>query len=203
MRSSLRWPTATLHHLSDEMALALPSELDFHWPIEEIRAIVANQVVLALPYWDFLGAEHIGQLVIHRDIAEAVRDIFEQLFEARFPIGGMAPIAAFVWDDHRSMAANNCVGFDFRPKTGRTGRIGKDDLSSHAYGRAIDINPLVNPYQKDGLVLPAGAVYVPDHPGACTPDSLPVALFRAHGFTWGGEWQNPKDYMHFEFPFQP
>lgn len=196
MRSSLRWRTKTLHHLSDEMARSLPPTLDFDWPVEEVRRIVAEQVVLVLPYRDFSGAEHLGQLVVHRELATVAAEVFEALFDARFPLGGMAPVAAFAWDDHRSMSANNCVGFHFRNKTG------KQELSWHAYGRAIDINPCVNPYQKDGVILPEGAKYVPDHPGACAPDSLPVTLLRAHGFTWGGEWQSLQDYMHFELPFR-
>lgn len=196
MRSFLRWRTKTLHHLSDEMARSLPSTLGFAWPVEEVRRIVAEQMVLVLPYHDFSGIEHLGQLVVHRELATLATGVFETLFAAKFPLGSMVPIAAFAWDDHRSMAANNCVGFHFRNKTG------KDELSWHAYGRAIDINPFMNPYERDGLVLPPGAVYVPDRPGTCAPDSLPVTLFRAHGFTWGGEWQSLKDYMHFELPFR-
>lgn len=194
MHSSRRWRTRTLHHLSDEMARSLPPDIGFDWPAEEVRRIVSEQVVLVLPYRDFSGAEHLGQLVVHQEIAEVMAKVFEALFAARFPIGSMVPVAAFAWNDNRSMVANNCVGFHFRSKTG------KEDLSWHAYGRAIDINPRVNPYQKDGLVLPAGAVYAPDHPGACTPDSLPVRLLRARGFTWGGDWTSLRDYMHFELP---
>ncbi len=196
MRSSLRWRAKTLHHLSDEMARSLPLELGFDWPAEEIRQIVSEQRVLVLPYRDFSGAEHLGQLVVHQEVTDAVAAIFEALFAAGFPIGSMAPVVAFGWDDHRSMSANNCIGFHFRNKTG------KDELSWHAYGRAIDINPCMNPYEKDGLVLPSGAEYAPHRPGACAPDSLPVELFRAHGFTWGGEWTSLKDYMHFELPFR-
>lgn len=195
MRSSKHLSGERLHHLSDEMALALPPRLGFHWPRKEIRRIVAEQTVLALPYRDFAGAEHLGQLVVHRTVADATQAIFEALFTAGFPIQSMTPISAFRWSDERSMAANNCVGFHFRNKTG------KDELSWHAYGRAIDINPLQNPYVKDKTVLPPRATYGADCPGTCTPDSLPVQLFRAHGFAWGGEWTSLKDYMHFEFPF--
>lgn len=192
--SSSRGRVKTLHHLSDEMARSLPTELGFDWPAEDVRRIVAEQVVLVLPYRDFAGTEHRGQLVVHYTVADSVTAIFETLFRKRFPIGGMAPIVAFAWDDIRSMAANNCVGFHFRPKTG------KNELSWHAYGRAIDINPLQNPYQKSGVVLPVGAIYNSTVPGTCGPDSLPVQLFRSHGFNWGGDWVSLKDYMHFELP---
>ncbi len=195
MRLSVRRRARTRHHLTDEMALALPSEFDFHWPIEEIRAILSEQVVLVLPYRDFAQAEHRGQMVVHAELADAVQEIFETLFITGFPIGNMAPVAAFAWDDNRSMEANNCVGFHWRKKTG------KDELSWHAYGRAIDINPLQNPYQERGVILPPGARYVPECSGTCGPESLPVQLFRAYGFAWGGDWTSLKDYMHFELPF--
>ncbi|MFZ1627029.1 MAG: M15 family metallopeptidase [Candidatus Moraniibacteriota bacterium] len=197
MHSSLRWRAKTRCHLSEEMALSLPSELDFYWPAEDIRRIIASQVVLVLPYRDFVGTEHLGQLVVHSDLADVVQEVFEILFTVGFPLGNMAPVAAFAWDDNRSMAANNCVGFHFRNKTG------KEELSWHAYGRAIDINPLQNPYMRDGVILPAGARHDPFHRGTCDGHSLPVHLFKAHGFTWGGEWTSMKDYMHFEFPFPP
>lgn len=195
MRSSLRWRAKTLHHLSDEMARSLPSELGFDWSSEEVRRIVSEQVVLALPYRDFSGSAHLGQLVVQREVSERVQAVFEALFDHRFPIGSMAPVAAFAWSDDRSMAANNCVGFQFRKKTG------KDELSWHAYGRAIDINPLQNPYVRGEVLLPPGGRFDSSRPGTCSEDSLPVRLFKAQGFIWGGDWTSLKDYMHFELPF--
>lgn len=197
MRSSLRRRTASLHHLTDEMARSLPPTLDFDWPIEDIRRIVSEQSVLVLPYCDFSGIEHLGQLVVHRRIAKPVRSAFEALFDARFPIGSMMPVAAFGWSDDQSMAANNCVGFQFRKKTGLPNR---PELSMHAYGLAIDINPLQNPYVRGEITLPLGACFDPSRPGSCGPDSLPVRLLKARGFDWGGEWTSLRDYMHFEFP---
>jgi hypothetical protein len=179
------------------MALALPPQLGFYWPPEKIRKIVSEQVVLALPFWGFDQARHVGQLVIHRDLADCVREVFEQLCRARFPIASMVPISTFGWDDTWSMSANNCVGFHFRKKTGL------DDLSWHAYGRAIDINPALNPYSRDGVILPPGARHTLRQPGTCTPESLPVRLFKSYGFVWGGDWTSLKDYMHFELPFEP
>lgn len=200
MYPSLSWQTETLHHLSEEMARAIPEQLDFHWPEAEIRRIIAEQVVLVLPYRDFVGTEHRGQLVVHQALGDTVKEIFIALFDERFPIGGMAPVSAYAWDDDRSMIANNCVGFHFRKKTGKNK---KPELSWHAYGRAIDINPLQNPYQKGRIVLPPGAIHEPERLGACGPDSLPVRLFKTHGFTWGGDWTSLKDYMHFELPDIP
>ncbi|MFA9262959.1 MAG: M15 family metallopeptidase [Undibacterium sp.] len=197
MRSSSKWKTAGLHHLTDEMARSLPSEIGFDWPTDEIWRIVSEQVVMVLPYRDFRGVEHWGQLVVHREIADPVRSVFEMLFAHGFPIGSMAPVAAFGWSDDRSMAANNCVGFHFRQKTG------KGELSWHAYGRAIDINPLQNPYVRGEVVLPRGGDFDPSQPGTCSSDSLPVRLFKAQGFMWGGEWTSLRDYMHFELPFPP
>ena len=196
MRSSLRRRTASLHHLTDEMARSLPSELGFDWPTEDIRRIVSEQVVLVLPYRDFAGIEHLGQLVVHREISASVRAVFEALFVDHFPIASMAPVAAFAWSDEQSMAANNCVGFQFRKKTGLSAR---PELSQHAYGLAIDINPLQNPYIRGNTILPLGARFDPSQPGTCRSDSLPVRLFKAQGFVWGGDWTSLHDYMHFEF----
>lgn len=197
MGATSKWGMGSRQHFSDEMARSLPLELGFDWPTEEVRRIVSEQVVLSLPYRDFSGAEHLGQLVVHGVIADRVRTIFETLFIAGFPIASMAPIVAFGWNDDRSMAANNCVGFQFRKKTGLSH---KPELSRHAYGLAIDINPLQNPYIRDGVVLPPEAGFDPSFPGTCSPESLPVSLFKAHGFIWGGEWASLKDYMHFELP---
>ncbi len=197
MHPFIRWRTKTLHHLFDEMARAIPSPLDFDWPSDEVQEIVADQRVVTLPYRDFSGHEHLGQLVVHRELVAVVTEIFEHLFDRYFPIASMVPIVAFDWNDDRSMAANNCVGFHFRKKTG------KDELSWHAYGRAIDINPLQNPYIRDGIILPNGAKRDLSCCGTCDEFSLPVQLFKAHGFIWGGEWTSLKDYMHFELPAPP
>lgn len=157
-------------------------------------AIKKSLVCISVAYWSFDGEEHEGQLVVHKDIADDVEEIFENLKREHFSIQTVIPIAdvRFAWDDERSMGANNTSAFNYRTISGT------ERLSWHAYGRAIDINPLQNPYIRDEIVSPQGAVYDHKCMGTITADSLVVRLFKEHGFLWGGDWHDRKDYQHFE-----
>lgn len=158
-------------------------------------AIRARQRLITLDYWSFDGAVHRGQMVLDRRIAFDVEAVFEGLLQERFPLAKVVPIAVYDFDDMRSMQDNNSSGFNYRKMDDR------DELSLHAFGQAIDINPLLNPYIRGEHVLPTGARYDPCVPGTLTGDSLPVRLFKARGFIWGGDWVECKDYQHFEKPF--
>jgi len=94
------------------------------------------------------------------------------------------------------LAANNTSAFNFRLKTGG------NDLSIHAYGRAIDINTVQNPYSKGKLVLPPNGTYNTETPGTLTTESPIVKRFLALGWIWGGNWETLKDYQHFEKPLK-
>lgn len=157
-------------------------------------AIRLTQAVIAVRYYSFDGRIHRGQLVIRHGLVVTVQVIFAQLLHARFPIGKMRPIVRYGWDDGASMADNNTSGFNYRYIAGT------QRLSRHALGFAIDINPMQNPCVAGGNIDPPGAVYNPRAPGALTADSLAVRLFRNRGFDWGGGWESPKDYQHFEWP---
>lgn len=142
---------------------------------------------------DAAGQTHRGELVCHKDIADDLLDIFQQLYEARYPIERMRLIDDYDASDERSMQDNNTSCFCYRPVTGGKG------LSKHALGKAIDINPRYNPYiSARGTIQPANAV----HEGAYKIEEgdLLHRLFLAHGFTWGGSWRRTKDYQHFEHP---
>ncbi len=156
--------------------------------------ILAAQTLLNIPFIGFDGESRIGQLVVAGDLAAEVAEIFRQIFIARFPIGKIIPARAFGWSDDDSMAANNCSGFNFRVK------VGKSELSAHATGRAIDINPRQNPYLRGEVTLPIGAIYDPSAAGTLTAESVPVRAFESFGWTWGGRWTTLKDYHHFEKP---
>lgn len=160
--------------------------------------ILFEQQMLALRYWSFDGRLHEGQLVVHRELADDIREIFRILSGKRFPIARMIPIAheAYLWDDNRSMHDDNTSAFNYRTIAGT------DRLSWHAYGRAIDINPRRNPYIRQGIAAPEGAAYDLSVPGTIAPDSLVVRIFKERGFVWGGEWDEPRDYQHFEKPFE-
>lgn len=175
-------------------AAIIDSALCFHEALagKEIRNEIRDVLALIeVPYISFDGEIHKGQLVVHTDVAEEVRQIFDALLERRFPIARVIPIVAYGWDDDASMAANNTSAFNYRLIRG-TNR-----LSNHSYGRAIDINPALNPYtQYDGEVVPRGARYDAARPGTVTDDI--ALLFKSHGWEWGGEWSPHKDWQHFQ-----
>lgn len=154
--------------------------------------ILARLALLELSFFDFEGELQRGQLVVARDLADEVRDIFADVLAARFPVFGMTPVVAFDWSDDASMEANNCSAFNFRSK------VGKSELSAHALGRAIDINPRQNPYMRGELTLPPGAVYDLRAAGTLLAAGPVVRAFEARGWVWGGRWTSLGDYHHFE-----
>ncbi|MBL8931067.1 MAG: M15 family metallopeptidase [Kineosporiaceae bacterium] len=144
--------------------------------------------------WD--GRARTGDLVVHNDIAGPTVVAFRRLYTQRFPIRSMRPISVFGGSDDRSMAADNTSGFNCRKVTGGTG------WSRHAFGRAIDLNPVENPYVKGATVLPpAGAAYVrrtPARKGMLVAGTLPVTTFTGYGWSWGGNYRSLKDFQHLE-----
>jgi hypothetical protein len=157
-------------------------------PFEALR-------LLTLDHWDFGGAVATGRLVVARELAADLLEIFAQLFALRFPIARMEPVDVFGGDDDAAMAANNTSAFNFRNVAGT------DVLSNHAFGAAIDINPVLNPMIIEGAFFPpAGREHADrDHlePGMIVRPGPVVALFDAHGWEWGGDWTRTKDYHHF------
>ena len=109
----------------------------------------------------------------------------------------MNPISKYGGSDARSMEANNTSAFNCRPKTGQS-----KGYSVHSFGKAIDINPLWNPYIKKKRILPlAGKPFakrLPCRRGMLCSGGLGVELFKKQGWIWGGDWKSLKDYQHFE-----
>lgn len=158
-------------------------------PLDALRLIT-------LTHWGFTGEVRSGELVVHADHATAVVEVFRVLFDERFPIEQVRLVDEFGGDDDRSMAANNTSAFNCRLATG------SQRWSEHAYGRAIDINPVQNPFvTRSGAVLPPeGATHTRRDaatPGLITADGPAVAAFRAVAWKWGGDWSTGKDYQHF------
>jgi len=159
----------------------------------------ARQGFVEILYYSFDGKIHKGQLLIDKRLIENIREVFRVALENKFPIASVIPISSerFLkhgkWnEDDQSMRANNTSAFNYRTVTG-----GKS-LSKHAYGFAIDINPVQNPYIKGNIVLPPNAVYDKRKPGTLSCDSPVVRSFIRLGWTWGGNWKSLKDYQHFE-----
>ncbi|MDG4788821.1 M15 family metallopeptidase [Micromonospora sp. WMMD1102] len=151
---------------------------------------------IRLGYWDFEGRPQLGTIVVHRSVTAEVVEIFGTLYRERFPIRRLQPVDAYAGSDDRSMADDNTSGFNCR----RAVSTGPAKWSAHAYGKAIDVNPVENPYLLDGRVLPpAGAAYrdrSESRPGMAVPGGTLVEAFAAAGWQWGGTWRSP-DYQHF------
>lgn len=151
-------------------------------------------------HYDFNMEVQEGELICNQAIAQDLTEIFYELYESGYPIEKICLIDAYDADDEASMADNNTSCFNYRTVPGRT------KLSNHAYGYAIDINPLYNPYvrTRDGQMLVS-----PDNAGPYVDRSADFAhkidredvcyqIFTEHGFDWGGAWKSSKDYQHFE-----
>jgi len=185
----------------------------------EVRAVSASEVAaswrpgcpvgleslrhLELDHVDVSGRHQRGVLIVHREVADDVVEIFAELYGARFPITSMRPIDDFVASDGRanddlSMAADNTSAFNCRAITGGT------RWSRHAFGTAIDINPLTNPYVAGSTVLPPGGQPWVDrsnhHPGLIRPGDVVTRAFARAGWRWGGDFVTLKDYQHFQGP---
>lgn len=152
--------------------------------------------LLTLRHWGFDGRVHQGRLVVHEAVSAPLLSVFRRLYEARFPIRRMRPIEAYGGSDFRSIEADNTSAFNCRRAAGSR------RWSDHAYGRAIDVNPIENPYVAHGRVFHAASRPYLDRtrlrPGMAVEGGVLVEAFRAIGFGWGGAWSGPvKDYQHF------
>lgn len=149
-----------------------------------------------LVHWGFDGREHAGVLVVNRRVTDDVAAIFRRLHASRFPIRRIVPVAAYGGSDNASMAADNTSGFNCRRAVGSPSGA----WSMHAYGLAIDVNPVENPYLLGGGVLPpSGRSYLDrtrQRAGMAVAGGVLVQAFESHGWRWGGRWSSP-DYQHF------
>jgi hypothetical protein len=154
--------------------------------------ITGSLVIVDVEYYSFDGLLHRGQLVVHKELEKDLKEIFEIIKEKKFPVEKVIPINKYNWDDDLSMQDNNSSAFNYRLVAGT------NKLSNHASGRAVDINPLINPMIKYGKSSPEGAVYNPKAKGTITSKSFIVKEFLKRGWEWGGNWKNYKDYQHFD-----
>lgn len=151
--------------------------------------------LLSVTYWGFDDLAHQGELVVHAGHAENILQVMRTLYNEQFPIERMELVDAYEGDDDASMEANNTSAFNCREVSRRPGV-----WSQHAFGTAIDINPVQNPYiLRNGTVLPPGAITdrATAAPGLITADGAVVAAFAEVGWGWGGAWSGVLDYQHF------
>jgi hypothetical protein len=151
--------------------------------------------VVALTYVGFDGDAHHGRLVVHRRWADEMVRVFRRIYRAGFPIRRIRPIDRYDGDDRASMRHDNTSAFNCRYVAGTT------TWSQHAYGRAIDIDPVENPYVSGSHVSPRrGAPYVDRtdvRPGMIVGHDVVRRAFHRIGWGWGGTWRSVKDYQHF------
>lgn len=149
-----------------------------------------------MSYWGFDQAPHVGSMIVNASVTQDVLKVFATLYAERFPIRQMQPVDAFKGSDPASMAADNTSGFNCRLAVAP----GPPQWSVHAYGEAIDVNTVENPYIEGGTVQPAaGNAYIDRadvRPGMAVPGGPLVQAFASVGWLWGGRWAAP-DYQHF------
>ena len=147
---------------------------------------------IRVSFWDFAGEPQEGRIVVARRVAADVVTIFRKLWEARFPVRRLQPVSAYRGSDDASMAADNTSGFNCR-FVGGTSR-----WSMHAYGEAIDVNPVENPYVRGSTVSPsAGRAFLDRtryRKGMAVGGGVLVRAFAAAGWKWGASFG---DYQHF------
>ena len=159
---------------------------------------------LTIPHYDFNYNITEGHLVVNKALAEEVLDIFAELFDIKYPIERMELVDKYGADDFESIEYNNTSAFNYRQSTSGGG------LSRHALGRAIDINPQINPYVNSngtGAHSNAREYWSRDkskwtkeiaRAAYIGKDSQIYKIFMKYGWEWGGSWSSYRDYQHFE-----
>ncbi len=157
-------------------------------PLENLRLV-------RITYWGFDGKAHAGRLVLHRRWADEILGVFERLYDRRFPIRRVRLVDRYDADDRASMRHDNTSAFNCRYVAGTT------TWSQHAFGRAVDLNPVENPYVVGTSVSPRrGRPYVDRsdvRPGMVVAHDVAWRAFHVIGWGWGGSWSSAKDYQHF------
>lgn len=153
---------------------------------------------LRMNYWGFDGCVHQGEMIVHKEVAQEVVDIFEELFLAKYPLEKMLLVDAYQASDELACGDNNTSAFCSKKA------VGKSEWSYHSFGLAIDINPLLNPYHRGNTTVPAQGKEFLDRSLSCrgiiTPEDLCYRAFISRGWKWGGHWDQERgyvDYQHF------
>ena len=160
---------------------------------------------LTIPYYNFEHQIQLGEMIVNVDIQNDVINIFKELFKNEYEIKSMRLIDDYWGEggdgnnaDNNSVEDNNTSCFCYRTVTGG------ENISNHGYGRAIDINPQQNPYVDNGEISHVNAEQYVDrfcgdpHVIVASEQDICYSTFTKYGFSWGGNWNNPVDYQHFE-----
>lgn len=186
------------YKMSDNEEIINDSVMSFSEAISGTTApeeIIDSLSLCDVLYYSFDGKRHQGQIVVNSTLEDDIYEIFALMESLKFPVGRVIPIVGYQWDDHISMADNNSSSFNFRVIEGTT------KLSLHSFGRALDLNPVQNPViYPNGIIAPEGAKYISSEAGAFVAEHPVVQEFFKRGWHWGGNFDQPKDYHHFEKP---
>jgi hypothetical protein len=158
--------------------------------------------LLTVSHWGFDGRAHTGQLVVNQDAAAPLARVFRRLYELRFPIRHLRLADAYGPESARPADDDISGSFECREAVPSpcSGGKGTGSWSMHAYGEAVDLNPVENPYVGCGQTRDRASRPYLDRSrlrrGMVTP--AVVRAFRSVGWGWGGAWTgSTKDYMHF------
>jgi len=160
-----------------------------------------NLRYLQVTHKNFSGKEQRGEIIVHKDVALEVRQIFKELYAIEYPIRKMKLVSDYKGSDWQSIEADNTSAFNCRKATG------SKKWSKHSYGKAIDLNSIENPYiSRSGHISHKASQQYrkrvhKKHSAAdkavLLKNDKAVKIFKKYGWKWGGDWSGVKDYQHF------
>lgn len=181
----------------EPIPIDIADEMHGHSWREHCPVQINNLRLVKLRYWGYDGWVRDGSIIINKTLAPDLVKIFAVLFKHHFQFKTITPSFQIQDDYARFLLANSTMGFHCRFMVGRNNKF-----SLHSYGRAIDINPRQNPYQRKSLVIPPGSEKFLDRKqiskGMIAAQGIVVKTFKKYGWRWGGDWRTRKDYMHFQ-----
>jgi hypothetical protein len=165
------------------------------WRPDEPRCPRLDELAyVTLDHVTFAGGVARGELIVAAAIAARAVELFRRLYALGFPIRQMRLVDDFEASDDRSMSADNSSAFNYRVIAGT------QLLSQHALGRAIDINPVENPWRRPDKIVPAEGIPFAERgqvrPGMIVRPGPVVAVFDELGWEWGGDWRHASDDHH-------
>jgi hypothetical protein len=153
--------------------------------------------LVTMSYWGFDDQPHVGTMVVNASVVASVVEVFATLYADRVPIQEMIPESAYGGNDNAAAAADDTSGFNCRDAVAP----GPPQWSVHAFGEAIDVNDVQNPYIDGTTIIPPSGVAYEDRadvrPGMAVPGGQLVDAFASVGWQWGGRWTASPDYQHF------
>ena len=157
---------------------------------------IINLRHIKVSYINYENKNKIGELIVHNKISKNIVLVFKELYKIKFPIYSLKLMYHYNGKDRASMKANNTSSFNCRKVAGKT------VWSNHAYGQAIDMNPLVNPFVQGNYVSPKVSKILKNRSlkrkGMIRKNDEVYKIFKKYGWQWGGNWKSIKDYQHFD-----